>query len=44
MWLWVSVAGALRETAPGSALVHGLTAAPDLDGWTVVERLLEDLA
>jgi hypothetical protein len=25
---------------PGS----GLTAAPDLDGWTVVERLLEDLA
>ena len=43
-WLWVSVAGALRETAPGSALVHGLTAAPDLNGWTVVERLLEDLA
>ena len=42
--LWVSVAGALRGTASGSALVHGLTAAPDLNGWTVVERLLEDLA
>ena len=41
---WISVAGALRDTAAGSALVRGLTAAPDLDGWTVVERLLEDLA
>jgi LuxR family transcriptional regulator, maltose regulon positive regulatory protein len=42
--LWISVTGALRDTAIGSALVRGLTAAPDLDGWTVVERLLEDLA
>jgi LuxR family maltose regulon positive regulatory protein len=42
--LWISVADALRDTAIGSALVRGLTAAPDLDGWTVVERLLEDLA
>src|SRR3984957_257573 len=42
--LWISVVGALRDTAPGAALVRGLTAAPDLDGWTVVERLLEDLA
>ena len=42
--LWISVAGALRDTAAGAALVRGLTAAPDLDGWTVVERLLEDLA
>ena len=41
---WISVAGALRDTAVGSALVRALTAAPDLDGWTVVERLLEDLA
>jgi LuxR family maltose regulon positive regulatory protein len=41
---WVSVAGALRDTAVGSALVRGLTAAPGLDGWTLVERLLEDLA
>jgi LuxR family transcriptional regulator, maltose regulon positive regulatory protein len=42
--LWISVADALRDTAVGSTLVRGLTAAPDLDGWTVVERLLEDLA
>jgi LuxR family maltose regulon positive regulatory protein len=42
--LWISVLGALRDTAPGAALVRELTAAPDLDGWTVVERLLEDLA
>ena len=41
---WISVVGALRDTAAGSALVRGLTAAPDLDGWTVVERLLADLA
>jgi LuxR family maltose regulon positive regulatory protein len=41
---WISVAGALRDTAAGSALVRGLTAAPGLDGWTLVERLLEDLA
>jgi LuxR family transcriptional regulator, maltose regulon positive regulatory protein len=42
--LWISVADALRDTAMGSTLVRRLTAAPDLDGWTVVERLLEDLA
>src|SRR5580700_2734913 len=41
---WLSVLGALRETAPGAALVRALTAAPDLDGWTIVERLLTDLA
>ena len=41
---WLSVVGALRRTAPGSALVQGLTAAPDLDGWAIVERLLKDLA
>ena len=41
---WISVAGALRDTVAGSALVRGLTAAPELDGWTLVERLLEDLA
>ena len=40
---WLSVAGALRDTAAGSALVRPLTAAPDLDGWAVVERLLTDL-
>jgi LuxR family transcriptional regulator, maltose regulon positive regulatory protein len=41
---WLSVLGALRATVPGSALVRELTAAPDLDGWAVVERLLADLA
>jgi LuxR family transcriptional regulator, maltose regulon positive regulatory protein len=41
---WLSVLGALRRTVPGSALVQALTAAPELDGWAVVERLLADLA
>jgi LuxR family maltose regulon positive regulatory protein len=41
---WLSVLAALRHTAAGSALVQPLTAAPDLDGWTAVERLLADLA
>jgi LuxR family transcriptional regulator, maltose regulon positive regulatory protein len=41
---WISVVGALRDTSTGSALVRPLTAAPDLDGWAAVERLLEDLA
>jgi LuxR family transcriptional regulator, maltose regulon positive regulatory protein len=41
---WISVADALRETAAASALVRPLTAAPDLDGWAIVERLLKDLA
>ena len=40
---WIAVADALRGTAAGSALVRPLTAAPELDGWTVVERILEDL-
>jgi LuxR family maltose regulon positive regulatory protein len=41
---WISVADALRATAAGPALVRPLTAAPDLNGWAVVERLLTDLA
>ena len=41
---WLSVLGALRQTTAGSALVRELTAAPDLDGWAIVERLLKDLA
>jgi len=41
---WISVADALRGTAAGSTLVRPLTAAPNLDGWAVVERLLTDLA
>ena len=40
---WISVADALRGTAAGAGLVRPLTAAPDLDGWAVVEHLLEDL-
>ena len=42
--LWLAVLDALRQTAPGSALVRPLTPAPDLDGWTIVERLLTDLS
>ena len=41
---WLVAVGALRRTAPGSALVQPLTAAPDLDGWAILERLLADLA
>jgi LuxR family maltose regulon positive regulatory protein len=41
---WLSMLGALRETSAGSGLVRALTAAPDLDGWEIVERLLTDLA
>ena len=40
---WVSVLGALRQTVPASELVHEVTAAPDLDGWAITERLLKDL-
>jgi LuxR family maltose regulon positive regulatory protein len=40
---WISVIEALGATAPGSTRVRGLTPAPDLDGWAIVERLLEDL-
>src|SRR5690348_10584889 len=41
---WLSVLGALRRTSAGSGLVQAVTAAPDLDGWAITERLLEDLA
>ena len=41
---WLSAVAALRQTAPGSALVRELTAAPGLDGWAITERLLTDLA
>jgi LuxR family maltose regulon positive regulatory protein len=41
---WLSVLGALRRTAAGSALVRPLTAAPNLDGWVIAERLMKDLA
>jgi hypothetical protein len=39
---WLAVLGALRQTSAGSGLVRELTAAPDLDGWAIVERLLAD--
>jgi LuxR family transcriptional regulator, maltose regulon positive regulatory protein len=39
----ISVVDALRGTIPGSKLVRPLTAAPDLDGWAIVEWLLQDL-
>jgi LuxR family maltose regulon positive regulatory protein len=41
---WLSMLAALRQTGAGSALVQPLTAAPVLDGWGIVERLLTDLA
>src|SRR5215813_8007197 len=41
---WLSVRAALRQTAAGAALVRELTAAPELDGWVITERLLADLA
>jgi LuxR family transcriptional regulator, maltose regulon positive regulatory protein len=40
---WIAVVDALRGAAAGSAPVRPLTAAPDLDGWTITERLLKDL-
>jgi LuxR family maltose regulon positive regulatory protein len=41
---WLSVLHALRRTSAIGPLVRELTAAPDLDGWTIVERLVEDMA
>jgi LuxR family maltose regulon positive regulatory protein len=41
---WLSVLDALRGTVPGAGLVRPVTAAPDLDGWAIAERLLTDLA
>jgi LuxR family transcriptional regulator, maltose regulon positive regulatory protein len=40
---WISVLDALRDTIAGSKLIRPLTGAPDLNGWAVIERLLEDL-
>jgi LuxR family maltose regulon positive regulatory protein len=41
---WLSVLNSLRGTRIGSERVRELTAAPDLDGATVVTRSLEDLS
>jgi hypothetical protein len=35
--------GVLSRTAQGSAVVRPLTAAPEVDGWAITERLLKDL-
>jgi len=40
---WLAVLDSLRGTRAGSERVRELTAAPDLDGATVVRRLLEDV-
>jgi LuxR family maltose regulon positive regulatory protein len=40
---WLSVLDSLRGTRIGAERVRELTAAPDLDGATVVGRLLEDM-
>jgi LuxR family maltose regulon positive regulatory protein len=37
---WPAMLAALRQTGAGLALVQPLTAAPALDGWGIVERLL----
>jgi LuxR family maltose regulon positive regulatory protein len=41
---WLATMGALRGTDPGSVLVRAVSATGDLDGWALLERLLEDLA
>src|SRR4051794_2629481 len=41
---WISVLDALRETRSGATLIRELTAAPDVDGGAIAERLLEDLS
>jgi LuxR family maltose regulon positive regulatory protein len=41
---WLSALHALRRTSPGSGQIQAVSAAPDLDGWALVEGLLRDLA
>ncbi len=41
---WLSLVGALRATAVGPELVRDVSAAPGLDVWALIERLLEDLS
>src|SRR5580700_7292171 len=41
---WTDVVDALRGTEAGSRLLQTLEPAPSLDGWTILERLLKDLA
>ena len=37
---WVSVAVALRGTAPGAKLLRPLSAAPGLDGWATACHII----
>ena len=41
---WTDVVEALRGTVAGSKLLPTLEPAPSLDGWAILERLLQDLA
>src|ERR1700736_304304 len=41
---WTGVVEALRGTARGSQLLRLLEPSPSFNGWTIVERLLQDLA
>ncbi|MDT7704910.1 MAG: LuxR family transcriptional regulator, maltose regulon positive regulatory protein [Pseudonocardiales bacterium] len=41
---WIALLDALRTTTAGAALIGPLTAAPGLNGGTILERLLADLA
>ena len=41
---WTRLVGALRATVATSKLVGPLSAGPSFDGWTLVERLLENLS
>src|SRR5271165_184004 len=41
---WIAVVDSLRATRVGSKLIRAVTGSPDVDGWTIVERLLDDVA
>jgi LuxR family maltose regulon positive regulatory protein len=40
---WLAVLESLRSTGAGSRVVREMTPAPDLDGWMILQQLLEDL-
>jgi LuxR family maltose regulon positive regulatory protein len=40
---WLALVKSLQATTAGEPVIRQLTPAPDLDGWAIVERLLEDL-
>jgi hypothetical protein len=41
---WLTMPGAPRQASARPALVQAVTVAPDLHGWTIVERLLKHVA